>query len=75
MLRIVKRVLATYLDLLIAKCEPGGRWQQADDDARQRQDAGAHGPIEGRNAGRGIFTGVTALGTGLAFVFVVAIIR
>lgn len=65
----------THLDLLIAKGEPGGRRQQTDDNAGQCQDAGAHGPVEGGDAGRGILAGITALGTGQALVFVVAVVR
>lgn len=65
----------TYLDLLIAKGEPGGGGQQPDDNAGQRQYAGAHGPIEGSDAGRGILAVVTALGAGQALVLAVRIIR
>lgn len=65
---------ATYLDLLIAKGEPGGRGQQPDDNAGKRQYAGAHGPIEGSDAGGGILTVVTALGAGQALVLTVRIV-
>lgn len=64
----------TYLDLLIAKGEPGCGGQQPDDNAGQRQYAGAHGPIEGSDAGRGILAVVTALGAGQALVLAVRII-
>jgi len=52
----------THLNLLVAEGEPGCRRQEPNHDAGQRQDAGAHRPVEGGDAGRGVLAGVTALG-------------
>lgn len=65
----------THLNLLVAEGEPSGRRQEPNHDAGQRQDAGAHWPVEGGDAGRGVLAGVTALGARQALVLAVAVVR
>lgn len=70
----VRRV-GTHLNLLVAEGEPGRRRQEANHDAGQRQDAGAHRPVEGGNAGRGVLAGVASFGARQALVLAIAVVR